>query len=428
MDGIKNQRKKNVQAILSALSNSDIMSTDDVLDMIEMKEKERILSQHPFEIWQASDGRYKSYLPDETKKNNRRMIAKKSREDLEKLIVDDYKRRNQKQPSEKMTLRKLYPEWFDFKALHASASTYMHRIDNDWKRFYEQDEIIDIPLETLDKLTLEAWALQKIRDGKLSKKQYYNATIIIRQAFFYALEKGYICDNPFERVRINPKLFKKIPKKNDDTQVYLEEEQKQLVQEALKDYHEKPESTASLAIALYFQIGLRVGELVALRECDIKGNYISIERMEVRKEERRADGKWVKTGYEVVDHTKTDAGQRSLYLTTEAKKYLKMILDANKENGYGEEDYLLVDKNGRIHERAIDTRIRKYCSKIGIMAKSSHKIRKTYISTLIDSGLNINKVRAFAGHESEMTTYNSYCYSRLSDKQTEDLLEKTLCS
>ena len=37
--------------------------------------------------------------------------------------------------------------------------------------------------------------------------------------------------------------------------------------------------------------------------------------------------------------------------------------------------------------------ILKYCKQCDIMAKSFHKVRKTYISALIHSGLNINEIR-----------------------------------
>ena len=420
------QSAKDMQAILSSSPHSDIISLDDVLDIIKMKEKEKILSQHIYDIWQATDGRWKTYLPDESKKNNRRLVAKSNLENLHQLIVDDYKQRNKK-PEEKMTLRKLYPEWFAYKELHTNSTTYMHVIDNAWNRFYLNDTIIDRPLESLDKITLETWALQKIKELNLTKKQYYNNTVIIRQSLAYALEKTYIQGNSFEDVKINAKLFRKVPKKEDSTQVYLLDEQKQIIHEALKDFGERGHS-ASLAVALYFQLGLRVGELVALKKSDINGNYLKIERMEVRQEEKLPNGKWKRTGYLVVNHTKTEAGRRSVYLTKEARKYLQMILDHNKINGYADGDYLLLDDQGRIHELTINSHIRRYCNLLGMPIKSSHKIRKTYISNLIDSGLNINKVRSFAGHESELTTYNSYCYSRLSDKQTEELLEKALCN
>ena len=38
-------------------------------------------------------------------------------------------------------------------------------------------------------------------------------------------------------------------------------------------------------------------------------------------------------GYRVAQHPKTDAGIRTLVLTPNAKKYIKMALDENKANG-----------------------------------------------------------------------------------------------
>ncbi len=61
-----------------------------------------------------------------------------------------------------------------------------------------------------------------------------------------------------------------------------------------------------------------------------------------------------------------------------------------------------------------------------MQVKTSHKIRKTYISTLIDSGLNIDAIRRFAGHSDERTTYGNYCYNRMTDKQTEEIVENLL--
>lgn len=61
---------------------------------------------------------------------------------------------------------------------------------------------------------------------------------------------------------------------------------------------------------------------------------------------------------------------------------------------------------------------------MNIGRKSSHKIRKTYISSLFDSGLNINKIREMAGHEDERTSLNNYCFDRKADKDTENILEE----
>lgn len=68
--------------------------------------------------------------------------------------------------------------------------------------------------------------------------------------------------------------------------------------------------------------------------------------------------------------------------------------------------------------------IKRGCEFINMDVKTCHKIRKTYISTLIDSGLNIDEIRRMVGHSDERTTYGNYCYNRLTNKETEETIEK----
>lgn len=204
-------------------------------------------------------------------------------------------------------------------------------------------------------------------------------------------------------------------------------EQKKIMEAALDDFREKPMYTAPLAIALNFYLGLRNGELVVLNEKDIQGNYIHIQREEISKF-RVEDGKRVKDGFAVKDYTKSPQSDRWLYLTTEARKIIDMVLKANEDNGFYDNGYLFLYRGNRIHERGIDSRLRKYCNQIGIRQKSNHKIRKTVISTLIDNNINIEKVMEFAGHNDKMVTYQNYVFNRYDEPQTENQLEKALCS
>lgn len=107
---------------------------------------------------------------------------------------------------------------------------------------------------------------------------------------------------------------------------------------------------------------------------------------------------------------------------------LDMVKAWNKENGHEKSEYIFVGKDGqRIHSKALDTRIRKYCRYIGISEKSMHKIRKTYISTLIDSRtVNLNTIRDLVGHEDERTTLKCYCFNRQTDSQTQENIERAL--
>ena len=108
------------------------------------------------------------------------------------------------------------------------------------------------------------------------------------------------------------------------------------------------------------------------------------------------------------------------------RRIIKLILDSNENNHYRDHDFLFVDKGKRITPRAVDTRIRKYCEHININPKSTHKIRKSFISTLLDAGININEVRKQVGHQDERTTLHNYCFNRNDDAQKETDMEYAL--
>lgn len=424
----------NEKSLLQIVLQKYNLTIEDVLELSEEMTRKEIINNHVRDfspIWQGKNGRWYTYLPDDTKKSKRRQIAKSTEEKLNIEIIAYYKKLDDAYSSKRITLQSFYPEWLNYKALHTEASSYMRRINNDWDKYYADTPIIKIPLVQLDKVTLDTWAHELIRRYSLTKTQYYNITVIIRQSLDLAVDKGIIEKNPFSDIKINSKLFRIIKKKADATQVFLMEEQTQIENEAIHDFIESDYS-ACLGIALCFQLGARLGEMVALKWSDIneeKSNYLHIQRMERKIHTQQADGTWKCTGYEVVEHTKSSARDRNTYISSKAKKLLEDIRIWNEQNGFKNDEYIFLGKDGkRIHSRALDTRIRKYCRHLGINEKSMHKIRKTYISTLIDSNLvNINTIREMVGHEDERTTFRSYCYNRNSDLQTQANLEHALC-
>ena len=426
---MENLKKEDLSGLLNDAISRGIISLSDVQRKIDMAKKKEYLNLHKksYKTWQGKNGLWYTYLPDATKKDGRRLIKKSTLTKIENSIVDFYKGLEEAASSKKITLRTFYQQWLDYKKLQTRSSMYIRRIAIDWDNYYLNSKIIDIALCDLDYDILQEWALRTVREKELTKKQYYNLTVIIRQALEYAVQKKIIAENHFSRVKVESKLFKVKKKAEDKTQVFLTAEQEQIEAEAYRDFEETGYS-ACLAICFCFQTGLRLGEVVALKESDIEGNYIHIQRMEIRTVEQLADGTWSTQKFTVVDYTKSEAGDRFIYLSSKAKAIIKRLLDNNREHAFTDSGYLFQNENGRIHSKGVDCRIRKYCRHIGISEKATHKIRKTYISALIDSGLNINEIRKLAGHEDERTTYGNYCFNRLSDAQTENILERALCS
>lgn len=429
---MKNLKKEDLFDLLNDACFRGIIDLADVQKQIEMTKREEYLNLHKekYNIWQGNNGSWYTYLADDTKSAGRRLVKKSTLTKIENAIIDYYKASENKNDSKKISLENFYLEWLEYKQLHTNSSAYIRRIDDDWNRYYKDTPIIKIPLINLNFLTLDEWAHKIVKKHNLTKRQYYNMSVIMRQSLDFAVQKKMVSSNVFNEVKMDSKLFKSSKKADDKKQVFLIDEQPLIETEAYKDFTENcHKSSAPLAIPLLFQLGCRLGELVALKTTDIQGNYIHIQRQEVKEEHRNADGSWLPTKKAVVEYTKSEAGDRKVYLSSKAKEIIQKILENNKEHGFSDGDYIFLDTKGRIQERAVDTRIRKYCKNVGLEhIKSCHDARRTYISTLIDKNININEIRKLVGHADERTTYKNYCFNRLSDEQTEIALESALCS
>lgn len=62
---------------------------------------------------------------------------------------------------------------------------------------------------------------------------------------------------------------------------------------------------------------------------DIEVNYLNIQRIEVKEQTQKEEGSWNTSKYIVVDHAKTNAGLRRVYLTSKAREIIELIRKLN---------------------------------------------------------------------------------------------------
>lgn len=407
-----------------------IIDTALVREKIEMQKRKELLERHPYSIWEGKDKKWRTYLPDEEK--GRRLVKRNSEKDIQDCVIEYWKcnseEEKQKRTAKEISLKKIFPDWLNYKQIHTNSTSYTKKITADWKKYYAcQPDFIDMPLQKMTSMFLDEWAHGMIKKFELTKKAYYNMSMILRQCLDYAVECGYIAENVFSGIKINTKMFRRVKKKSGDSQVYTIDEEERLIKDMIRRFQNNPKNTAPLAVMLAFEIGVRIGELCVLKFDDIEGNYIHIQRQEVREYERADDFTMKFKCYKVVEYTKSEDGFRDIYLTETARKIIGLAHHMNMVNGeYCDEGYIFVKEHRNINHYSIQAMILRGCRRINMEVKTSHKIRKTYISTLIDSGLNIDAIRRFAGHSDERTTYGNYCYNRLTDKQTEEVVEEAL--
>ena len=403
--------------ILDYLSSQGIIDLNGVEEEVSKAKAKRILENHPYAVFQGRDGRWRTHVPDNDKPDGRRMIVKTSREDLDAAIVDAYQGRKGARRQE--TIKTLYPKWIEHKRLYTNSEAYIFRIESEWIKHDKESEIVDIPLNKLNKLMLEEWAHRLIKAYNMTRKQYYNTTVIVRQLLDYAVDLGIINTNPFALVRVNSgRMFRQERKKTDETQVYTRSERAALYEAANRDFENADHwkhQLLPLLVMFQFQTGLRISEACALRYEDITtGSELHIQRM------------YVDFDNSVVPYTKGTYGDRYVVLTSKAKELIEKAHQRQIECGVSSCGYIFSMTDDPAPYGAVRKCYEKYCKEIGIKLKSSHKARKTYISTLIDAGVNINTVRELAGHTDEQTTLHNYCFDRSERSERVARIEKAL--
>lgn len=191
------------------------------------------------------------------------------------------------------------------------------------------------------------------------------------------------------------------------------------------DTHLEEESTIeALCIQLMFQLGVRIGEGVALKFSDIEYGKIAIQRMEEKV--LVFDGENFKSaGVQiVVEHLKkeNESEYRFISLTDVAKEIIRKAREFNPEGEF------IFERNGeRLTARAVTYWLSKYCRDAGITYKSPHCTRRTTASRLSTEGMPLDKIRDILGQVDEKTTL-SYIYNPNTEQESLDIMNKALNS
>jgi len=410
------------ESTLILLEETYNINKSNVLEDIEHMKNQKLIEKHQstYKIWISSNGRHMTYLPDKAKKNNRRLISKLTRTHLDNEIIQYY----QKISNTATKFHALYFEWLELKRLEVSESS-IERIHTAYKRFYAEHAINKQQITQINYLYLKTFLLSTIKKYDMNYKQYCSFSCILRGVLEYALEKELILTNPFARFKVGRNVLRQSDTKIAESEVFTIQEREQLEQLIWNDFNTNPISTAPLAILLAFYTGLRSGEIVALSENDIQGNYLHIHRTESSYTEIKSDGTKGNMVYTIKDSPKSSSGFRDIFIVDKAKKVLDAVIAFNKEHGW-DNQFLFLDNNERIIRKRLDTQIRKYCRQLGITIRSMHKIRKYYISILKLNGVPDEEIKRTAGHRDLTTTFNSYCFSVLERTENEKLIESAL--
>lgn len=380
-----------------------ILDVDTIREQAMKRQREQYMAMHKNKVWQAASGYWYTELPPRCENEKRKLVKKKNREDLEDTIVDFYQ-----QQEEAPTFSKCFDAWLKQKTEYKEiVQGTVDRYKQDYNRFIKGTELAKRPIDRIQEEELEEFIRKQIADKNLTAKGYANMRTIIMGVFKYAKRKGYTkmsISQFFGDLELSRKAFTKKQKK---PQVFSQDEASKII-----DWLKDNPSVENYGLLLTFETGIRTAELAGLKFSDQDGRWLHIQRQEVR---HKISGTQDNI-YEVVDYTKTEAGDRWIALPPTALETIKAIKELNPDG-----EFMMMTNGRKVKKINFNDKLYKACEKCGVEKKSMHKIRKTYGTTLLNSGVDDIFITSQMGHE-DVSTTRKYYYDL--DKKKEIYLDQ----
>ena len=388
---------------LQTLLGDATIDRKDVVEIVNnIMNRKEILTNHNHRIWQGKNGKWNTYVDDPTRPKGRRLVSLTTRTNLENYIVNEYLSKS----LDNITFDELFFKWLrEYQPLHSSNGNAI-RLVNEYKRFYKNTWFAQKKVKEISLLDCDKFVHETIKNFSLNGKQ-----TIMNQVLDYAIKLELVEMNVARSVRVASNTLAPINPKPSQQEVFYEDEMP-LVMSTLREMAPTYKDSRPYLLMFMFYLGIRVGEAVAIMEKDIVGDELCMCHEEVIEVIFDDDFNSKGTIHNIVDHTKTKKGNRLIPLTPKALEVIALAREFKKQKGI-QSEFLFVNENGRhIYKESVNDTLYDCCKKISTYKKSSHKIRKTTISSLIDSGMNPTTITNIVGHKEYSTTLNSYCRER----------------
>lgn len=226
----------------------------------------------------------------------------------------------------------------------------------------------------IDSDMLRSWMVSLLESGVAARS--VNRKLSSLKTFWHYLRKtGVVTSNPFKKV-VPPKTSKPLP-------VFLKEaEMEALLNPVSVDADCFPEVRDQLIVELFYSTGMRLSELIGLKDETIDLNGCTL----------KVTGKRDK--------------QRLIPFGPGLKSTISQYIKLRNEQVERHCDRLLVRNDGApLYPQMVYRMVHQKMSEVGTLTKNSpHVLRHTFATTLLNRGAELNAVKELLGHSSLSAT------------------------
>ena len=311
--------------------------------------------------------------------------------------------------SESVKFCDAYMEWFKGR-LKINRPQTMDRIEVTWNRYFAHSAFIDKCTSKIsEKDIIDFITTAVISGGSVSHKELERILQILRNTLSYVRDMGCVGSRLYDWDAVKRNIPTNYIVSQSKNESALSRETVRIILHKVIHEDIYPEKrSACLLLCLNFFLGLRVGELAALRfeDFDTVNRVVNITRSDSKSFERDESGNRLAMHYDTRE-TKTTYSVRTLPLMVESVYIYELIRKHHSACGY-ESPYLCYDGADTIRVRSLDRTLRRLCVLCDVTHFNTHLIRKTFASMLHHANVPTRAISDLRGHSEISTTERSY--------------------
>ena len=254
-------------------------------------------------------------------------------------------------------------------------------------------------LQALSSVMVESFSFELLEEEGLAPKTVRDILTVLRSVLAYVERQS---PNVLPNIDI---VYPKDSKK--EMRVLTQQEQNEFVRYLMEDMDE-----CKFGVLLALMTGMRIGEVCALRWCDvdIKDKIIKVTSTMQRLTDLSPD-RLRKTKI-VISEPKSDQSYRIIPLTKQAAELCK------RWKAQGSAAFVLTGEEGRfIEPRTMQYRLEQYTKDCNLEDVHFHVLRHTFATRAVEVGFEIKTLSEVLGHSSPRITLERYVHSSLKMKR-----------
>ena len=269
-----------------------------------------------------------------------------------------------------------------------------------------------LQVHTVTATDIEVHVKKLIAEAKVGESSICKVVDVLNATFEWAIRQGDLEKNPVRAIK--PELIRKIKKMSckganeADVTVLSDEEMKLFEQEATVTCNNgKMKYTAGFYCLLLLHTGMRVGEMLALRWRDWKGEHLVIEKsISMAKNRNKISDD--ENNYVPLEGSTKNQKARTIELTNEAKYILQKIKE-NRDSSEPDE-FIVTTKTGKVNTASnLEHRMEVIMKNAELqnIEGGLHIFRKTFATRMYEHGARVEEIAAYIG-DLESTTQKYY--------------------